>query len=233
MMIRSSLRWATRARGIRYVALVLVLSTVGCVYAGVAQANYHGYVLYIGGQGTRASIILNNASETNNCVVFSSVVADTGYSSRQLQIGVARCNNAYIDSTACGATNPFMFVERIAYTGSATCYAHGSISIGVSNLYTVDDSGGTGTYYTYLNGTQYEGQSGYNSVGSYNYEWGEYTQSTCSGWNATAYFYTWQYWTAGQSWLTITGSNGGWSKTSEGCWGVGSPDGSGDFTISY
>jgi len=91
----------------------------------------------------------------------------------------------------------------------------------------LSDSAADGTFYAYIDGVQYEGQSGY-ANDRIIAEWGERTNATsCSGWSGNASFGTWsRYNYSANSWMpveTSMASNGN-------CWSV-SPLTNSNFTI--
>ena len=110
------------------------------------------------------------------------------------------------------------------------CYPHGAAGYS-TDLLTVDDGANNGTWYTYINGDQREGQSGYTNT-LHIAEWGEYTNYfgvTCSGWSASVTFNPWQrYNYATNTWTTVQEAQD-WPTT---CWSV-SVLSDGYFTASH
>jgi hypothetical protein len=165
-----------------------------------------------------------------NCIGFASVVSESVPSGPQIQAAKGRCGiHATIDNT-CSQTNNFVFfVERTpAGGGNPVCYPHGAATLGNSDLLTVDSSAGNGVWYTYINGTLREGQSGYTSNVHID-EWGEYTGVTCPGWSATATFSGWQrYNYPNNAWTTVQSSSTG----NGGCWSIGTVS-NGNFSVGH
>ncbi len=209
-------------------AVALVATDVALVFAGVALANEVGNYQWDSNYGTRATVAVSSFSPSTNCIASASYVTSTD-SNRQLQIGQLLCASGYgVDGTCSLSNNFILYVGRIPATGSAVCYPHGSAS--GSYLLTVDDSAGSGTFYTYASGTQYEGQSGYDSSRFFS-EGSEYTGSSCSGWSGSTSFSGWQYYNlALNQWQYVTSPVG----PSAQCWSVSSYNGtSHSFTVSH
>ena len=218
-----------------FVLAVLVALSASLAFGGDAEAANFGtrYLTYgscCSGdllRGTRANITVHsNAPNASDCVLYSSVVA-SNVAAKQLQIGIVRCGSSTSLGGTCSLSNNLVkFVER--YNGASyVCYPHGAASYNTAYLASVNDCCGTGTWYTYLDGTQYEGQSGYdNSVNIE--EWAEQTggQGACSGWSGSVTFGTWQRWNS-SSWVTVASS-----FTAQTCWSVGALSG-GTFGVSH
>jgi hypothetical protein len=100
--------------------------------------------------------------------------------------------------------------------------------VGATDRLTVWNSAGSGTYYAYIDGVQYEGQSGYSNLVDIFEQAEEGTSGSCAGWSGAATFQTWQryYLTAG-AWTTVQSSN-----ITQQCWSVGSISG-GTFSVSH
>lgn len=207
----------------RKVVLVAIIALV--LPSGAVAALHGSHYLYFGGccggaelDGTRAYISVNTVlPAAEDCLVFSSVVA-TFYTAGQLQAGLARCGAHTSLGGTCSLSNNFVkFVERIPHDGgSAVCYPHGAASVGGSYLVTVDETWDNGTWWTFISGQLYEGQSGYdNNV--FIEEWGEHTGFVCAGWHAGANFATWQRYNYDLNrWITVQSS---YMDNSD-CWGM-------------
>ncbi|HTZ05540.1 MAG TPA: hypothetical protein VMB53_07270 [Gaiellaceae bacterium] len=179
--------------------------------------------------GTRATAIVSSLTPTSSaCVGFASAMTNTG-NGQQMQIGGLKCVQGNSVDGTCGQSGvAIVYVERRAYNfGSYTCYPHGTLSLGSSYLWTVDDSG-SGNECTYSNGTPYECQQWYDTSANYAEEWGE-GQPNCSTFGGYASFSSWQYWT-----LTWNGwqAAGPSASAYAGCWSLGAISNS-SWTISH
>jgi hypothetical protein len=110
-----------------------------------------------------------------------------------------------------------------------TCYPHGTASLNAGDLMTVDNTAGDGTWWTFINGTTYQGQSGYDRLVDI-MGFGEITPtSSCAGWSASATFTNWQRYNFGSNtWSTIQSSD----ASNGNCWTVGSLTG-GSFVVAH
>lgn len=187
------------------VVALAALTMAGSAYAAEFGA-YHlsSPVSGAGLDGSRANIDSSSISpDANNCIVYSSVVRSY-LSAAQLEVGKAECgSNAKVDNCTATTSQYEFFVERIPASGTTVCYAHGLTANGQSDLMTVDDASGTGTWYAYIDGNQEEGQSGYNDNEDQVSEWAEYSGNACFGWSGAASFSSWQKYYNG-SWQTVT-----------------------------
>jgi hypothetical protein len=234
----------------RLVFVVLFLISVALASAGQATATLpfdaRWGVNYLewgqccssaGLYGTRTYISTTSISpDSTQCVVFSTSVADSLALGNlgQLQVGDVKCgaNSGGLD-LMCSTSGAFVkFVERLPHShASGACYPHGAVATGENHLFTVDDSNGDGTYHAYIDGLQYEGQSGYATNGTQDVlqAWGEHTNSTsCTGWGGTAVFTTWQRYNLPiNQWVTI-----GSSEMHAGCWSLGAVT-NGNFSVGH
>lgn len=178
--------------------------------------------------GTRANISVSSISpDASHCIAFQSIVTSLD-SARQLQTAVAKCGpNANIGGT-CSLSNNFVkLVERIPAVGSPVCYPHGAAALNSGALLTVDNPSGDGIWYTFINGTRYEGQSGYTNQIHIS-EGGEYTGSSCASWSTGSSYVAWQrYNFPSNAWTTVQSSG----KNNDGCWFVGLVN-NGNFLVS-
>lgn len=218
-----------RRRVVWTVAAVVALGSVGSAYGALFGQYSLTYGSCCGGatlNGTRAYIDVSSISpDSTHCIAFSSAVVDGGLS-QQLQATLVRCgSNANVDGTCSTSNN---FVKAVEIIPSGVCYQHGSASTGGSYLVTVDEPYNDGTWYTFIAGTGYETQSGYDNNVAIP-EFGEYTGSSCSGWSASASFDTWQrYYYAGNTWTNVSTAN----PNNGGCWTLGTLSSS-NFTVSH
>jgi hypothetical protein len=91
------------------------------------------------------------------------------------------------------------------------------------------DTSGIGTYYGYIAGQQYEGQSGYDDFVEI-WEGGEWTSllSSCTGWSGHANYDNWQrYYSTVGAWTTPSSG----TRTQQ-CWGVSLVSG-GSFVVNH
>jgi hypothetical protein len=233
-MINVSLHGAgARPRKVAVTVIALGFALLTATSASAITGQFGGYY-HINDNGTRAYVdITENVPDGSNCVASASVVTSS-VSGGQLQVGEVKCGgNANVDGTCSVAQQQVLFVERIPQSGgSPVCYPDGSGNFFTSYLMTVDDSSNNGTYWTYINGTQHEGQSGYSPGSVYFTEESEYTGGGCTtAWGASTGFSTWQYFNyAISAWVGIAQP----SDSIDQCWTLGSYNSSaGSFTVSH
>ena len=200
----------------------------------------HGYNRAGSWRGTRAKIRVADEDLTpldDACGLYSSVVFDE-WDSRMLQVGVERCGYlAYVDQ---GCATDYRYIYLIIERKTAgsneeasfVCYTHGTASDNTDYLMTVDttdeDYPEHDIWRTYINGTDYEAQSGYHSHSYVNvslYEWGEHTGTTsCSGWYMDGLFKDWDVWDdyPTYEWVPVE-DDVAFYNHSEGCWTVEEP----------
>jgi hypothetical protein len=215
---------------LRFLAIGLLAALTFAAAASAAQWG-NLYLSYSSGgstlDGTRADITVSSASpDTSDCLIHASVVNEQN-ASKQLESGLVICGSGTSIDGTCSLSNNFVkYVER--YNGSSyTCYPHGSASFNTSYLATVDNSSGNGTWSAYISGTLYEAQSGYDNNVNVD-EWGEYTDTSCSGWSDSTGFSSWQsYNYSANTWSTVGSANNG----TTGCWTTSGLS-SGSFSVS-
>lgn len=210
-------------------ALFITTGTSGA-FAANWGSRYLTYGSCCSGQvvhGTRADISVHQwIPLSTDCLLYDSVVSLTA-GGKQLEVGLGRCGaSTSLDGTCSLTNNGVKYVER--YNGSSyVCFPHGAASLDVAYKASLTDtSGGAGIYYSYIDGTQYEGQSGYNNNVTI-YEWAEETDGVSCGlaWDGNVTHETWQRWN-GSSWVTVGSSN-----SQQTCWSVGALS-SGTFNTS-
>jgi hypothetical protein len=219
-------------------AVIFVVPASAVTFDPRWGANYLTYGSCCGGaslDGTRAYIDVSSISpDSTECVLFASVVTDNDLA-KQLEAGVVKCGATSVGlDTTCSIGSqgaPFVkYVER--YTTYGTCYPHGAASLGSSYLSTVDDPAGNGTFYAYISGTAYEGQSGYDGTETLS-EWGEHANGTsCPGWGGSGSFSTWQRYNYSLNTWTTVASSSIYGSAQGSCWSVSSVS-SGYFTASH
>jgi hypothetical protein len=228
---RVTVRPGRRVLAILVVALGALMLT-GAAFATEFGANSLTFGSCCGGatlDGSRADVTVSRITpDSTQCIAFSSVITSND-SNRQLQAAKARCGvNANIDGT-CSLSNNFVkLVERIPAVGSPVCFPHGAASLNTSDRLTVWNSAGNGTYFAYIDGVQYEGQSGYDNINGIE-EFAEYTGTVCNtSWTGQANFVTWQrYYVAAGAWTTVQSSN----QLAQ-CWSVGLVS-NGNFSVGH
>lgn len=196
---------------------MIALAVVACLaLASVALANEQGFYQLKNGtccsgeslDGTRASVNVQSLiPDAAGCVVTSSVVT-SGDSNRQLQAGIGKCSSG--ENTDCAYVSyAFQFVERIPAIGSAVCYEHGAATLGCCTELTVDDNAGNGTWYAYIAGTLYEGQSGYDSDLAVEEDGEAVPDNACGGWSISTTDNTWQRYnySPNNKWYTVGSAN--------------------------
>jgi hypothetical protein len=184
--------------------------------------------------GTRAYITVTSASPQSLwCILFSSFVTSL-VDGGQLETGDVLCgpSSPGLDLTCSLSNNLVKYVERLPHDGSAAvCYPHGQNSLNTANFFTLQDIGGNGTWYAYIDGDQKEGQSGYTANVRIS-EAGEESQAdnSCTGWGGSAAFSSWQrdnY--ATHTWTTVQQAS---ILNTNNCWSVGGVT-NGAFSIGH
>lgn len=231
-----------RRRGLIFGLAAAVLCLSGTALAApnvyVFGRHYLDYGFCCSNQrldGTRANVLVTAVQpQTTGCVLFDSVVSSND-SSRQLEVGNAKCGSGTtLDGTCSTSNNYVLYVERIPTTGvqDAVCYPHGQDSVPSYHLFTVDSPSGNGTWQAYIDGSLEEGQSGYTNQVRIS-EWGEDSQHdnySCSGWGGTAYFDSWQrYNYPNNQWTTVQQAS---TESVNNCWSVTNVS-NGSFSVSH
>lgn len=206
----------TRIQPSRLIATTAIALVACLTLASVAMANEDGYYQLKNGtccsgeslDGTRASVEVDELDPgTADCVVTASVVTSDD-SNRQLQAGIGKCSSG--ENTDCAYVSyAFKYVERIPATGSAVCYEHGAATLGCCTELTVDDGAGNGTWYAYIAGSLYEGQSGYDSDLAVEEDGEVSPDNSCSGWAISTIDNNWQRYNYSphNAWYTVQSAN--------------------------
>jgi hypothetical protein len=180
--------------------------------------------------GSSASINVSSiAADGSNCILFRTDAENLN--ADLIQAGIVRCGDTSTGlAGTCSRNHTIVkFVETHLAGQPYHCVEHGTAATGVDHAAVVVAASGN-TWYSYLDGMQYETNSFSQRIIM---ESGEHAGSdSCMYWTASARFaaavsYAWQRYVQPTGWKTVQSS-----YNSPGCWSItGGPPGA--FTISH
>jgi hypothetical protein len=196
-------------------AIAFLMIVIGAVAANAEEfgGRYTGY-----NDGTFARIQGNQFGPlASHCIIFSTLASNEGGGLAQLQAGLVRCNGTAL----VGTCDNVKFVESINANNVATCFPHGTFSLGVYHDFKVQrTSAGNSFFQAYINGTPYEFLNGFGSSVRM-WAWGERTPSAgCGSWQGRGTFKDWQKYDFSTGWVQTAGN----VYPGNGCWTISGVD---------